>query len=85
LHAADEADVGAVSTKIFSDIMSRKSASYKANRPSITMTGAGLTVMVLLERLSIVKSYSGISIASPLRKAWTCWTSNGQSKACGWS
>jgi hypothetical protein len=27
LHAADEADVGAVSTKIFSDIMLRKSAS----------------------------------------------------------
>ncbi|MNR40599.1 hypothetical protein D3C85_1589020 [compost metagenome] len=40
-----------VSTKIFSDIISRSAASYSGNRPSITITGAGWMVTVRLARV----------------------------------
>ncbi|MNT66246.1 hypothetical protein D3C72_2042970 [compost metagenome] len=45
-----------VSTKIFSDIISRSAASYSGNRPSITITGAGWMVTVRLARVWLVKS-----------------------------
>ena len=46
----------AVSTKIFSDIILRKSGSNSANRPSITITGADFTTTVLGARLCFTKS-----------------------------
>ena len=49
------------------------------------MSIALITVMVLLERLCSEKSYSGISMASPRRKASTCCIISGQSNAWGWS